>query len=60
MLPLWFLSYKYKDKYYYYAMNGQTGKFGGTLPVNKLKLALMSFGIPLLAAAAVTLIGIFL
>ena len=60
MLPLWFLSYKYKDKYFYYAMNGQTGKFGGTLPVNKLKLALMSFGIPLLAAAAVTLIGIFL
>lgn len=60
MLPLWFLSYKYKDKYYYYAMNGQTGKFGGTLPVNKLKLALISFGIPALAAAAVTLIGTFL
>lgn len=51
MLPMWFLSYNYNGKMYYYAMNGQTGKFGGTLPVNKLKLALFSFGIPLLAAS---------
>ncbi|MDE7280121.1 MAG: hypothetical protein K2N36_00065, partial [Ruminiclostridium sp.] len=60
MLPLWFLSYKYKDKYYYYAMNGQTGKFGGTLPINKLKLGLMSFGIPALVAVGITLASIFM
>lgn len=48
MLPMWFLSYMHKGKMYYYAMNGQTGKFGGKLPVNKLKLALFSFGIPAL------------
>ncbi len=46
LLPLWFLTYNYKGKQYYYAMNGQTGKFGGTIPINKLKLALFSFGIP--------------
>ncbi|MBP3857395.1 MAG: hypothetical protein IK990_17470 [Ruminiclostridium sp.] len=46
MLPMWFLTFFYKDKLYYFAMNGQTGKFGGLLPLNKLKLALVSFGIP--------------
>lgn len=47
MLPMWFLTYSYKGSNYYYAMNGQTGKYGGTLPINKLKLALFSFGIPI-------------
>ncbi|MCM1054458.1 MAG: hypothetical protein NC394_02950 [Bacteroides sp.] len=59
MLPMWFLSYHYKDKMYYYAMNGQTGKFGGTLPINKLKLILFSFGIPFLIALALTLLTVF-
>jgi len=45
LMPLWFLSYNYKGKMYYYAMNGQTGKFGGTLPLNKAKLFLTSYGI---------------
>lgn len=58
MLPLWFLSFKYKNKYYYYAMNGQTGKFGGTLPLNNLKLALFSFGIPIAVAAAFAILFI--
>ena len=47
MFPMWFLTFFYKDKMYYFAMNGQTGKFGGTIPLNKLKLALVSFGIPI-------------
>ena len=51
MMPMWFLTYFYKDKLYYFAMNGQTGKFGGLLPINKLKLALVSFGVPALIAA---------
>ena len=46
MLPMWFMSYKYKDKMYFYAMNGQTGKFGGTLPINKAKILAVSFLIP--------------
>ncbi len=54
MLPMWFLSYNYKGKYYYYAMNGQTGKFGGTLPVNMTKLILLSFGIPVLVALVIS------
>ena len=34
MLPVWFMSYKYKDKVYEFAMNGQTGKFVGNLPTD--------------------------
>lgn len=45
LLPLWFLSFKYKDKYYHFAMNGQTGKFSGNLPVDKLKVTLVGAGI---------------
>lgn len=56
MLPVWFMSYSYKGKMYYYAMNGQTGKFGGTLPVNKLKMILFSFGIPFAAIMLITLL----
>ena len=37
LLPVWFLSYKYRNKYYYFAMNGQTGKFVGSLPWDKGK-----------------------
>ncbi len=39
MLPVWFMSYKYKDKVYEFAMNGQTGKLAGTPPLSKPKLA---------------------
>ncbi len=60
MLPLWFMSYKYKDKMYYYAMNGQTGKFGGMIPVNKGKLFLFTVGIPFLCALIVSLLFGFL
>lgn len=52
MMPMWFLTYFYKDKLYYFAMNGQTGKFGGLLPLNKPKLAFFSFGVPALIALA--------
>ncbi|MBQ3841509.1 MAG: hypothetical protein II820_02335 [Ruminiclostridium sp.] len=53
MMPMWFLTYFYKDKLYYFAMNGQTGKFGGLLPLNKPKLALFSFGIPAIIFAVI-------
>ena len=60
MLPLWFMSYKYKDKMYYYAMNGQTGKFGGMIPMNKGKLALFSIGIPFLCALLLSVLFAFM
>lgn len=33
LLPVWMLTTKYRDKTYLFAMNGQTGKMTGTLPV---------------------------
>jgi len=40
LLPVWVLNIKYKDKIYHFAMNGQTGKLVGEIPVDKKKLIL--------------------
>lgn len=40
MLPVWFLTYRHRDKIYSFAMNGQTGKFAGIYPVSRAKTAL--------------------
>lgn len=45
LLPVWLLATRYKDKVYNFAMNGQTGKFVGELPVDPLKLILTSLAI---------------
>lgn len=37
LLPVWMLNTKYKDKSYVFAMNGQTGKMTGTLPIDQAK-----------------------
>lgn len=37
LLPVWVLNTKYKDKLYAFAMNGQTGKLIGELPVSRKK-----------------------
>lgn len=34
LLPVWVLNTKYRGKDYIFAMNGQTGKFVGNLPIN--------------------------
>ena len=43
LLPVWFLSYKYRNKYYYFAMNGQTGEVAGQLPVSPVKKVMVFF-----------------
>ncbi len=35
LLPVWLLTTKWKGQTYLFAMNGQTGKFVGTLPMDK-------------------------
>lgn len=44
MLPVWVLNVKHNDKKYTYAINGQTGKIVGKLPMDKLKLFLIGGG----------------
>ena len=40
LLPVWMVNIKYEDKYYTFAMNGQTAKFVGNVPIDKKKKAL--------------------
>ena len=44
-LPVFVLNIKYKDKIYHFAMNGQTKKLVGEIPVDKTKLLLLIFGV---------------
>ena len=43
LLPVWFLSYKYRNKFYYFTMNGQTGEVAGTIPVSPVKKTMFFF-----------------
>ena len=45
LMPVWFMNFKYNGKDYIYAMNGQTGKNFGELPLDKTKLALATAGL---------------
>jgi len=52
LLPVWLLSTKWKDQIYLFAMNGQTGKLVGDLPVSRERL-ISWFGGIFAASAAV-------
>ncbi len=56
LFPVWLLNTKYKDKMYTFAMNGQTGKLVGSLPVDKKKYWGCLAGI----AAAIIAVGQFI
>jgi DNA-directed RNA polymerase subunit RPC12/RpoP len=62
LLPLWLVTYKNagSDKVYYYAMNGQTGKISGILPISKGKLALHAILIFAVLAIIFLIVGYFL
>ncbi|MDR1605003.1 MAG: hypothetical protein LBS10_09520 [Gracilibacteraceae bacterium] len=45
LLPVWLLNTRYGDKAYLFAMNGQTGKFVGRLPVSRGKFWAWFFGL---------------
>lgn len=59
LLPVWFMSYKYGDKIYEFALNGQTAKFVGTPPISKGKLAAFCAGLGAAVAALTMLVGVF-
>lgn len=50
LLPVWLLSTRWQDKNYLFAMNGQSGKLVGDLPVSKGRLALLFAGLFLFLA----------
>lgn len=56
LLPVWMLNTKYKGKTYQFAMNGQTGKFIGELPVDRGLYWKYFFGIFAGVAAAASVV----
>lgn len=60
LLPVWVLSYKHKEKNYIYALNGQTGKVYGELPVCNKKLTALFAGVAAGASALLMLAGVIL
>jgi DNA-directed RNA polymerase subunit M/transcription elongation factor TFIIS len=52
LLPVWLLSTKWREKQFLFAMNGQTGKMIGDLPISRGRLAAWFFGIFVPLAAA--------
>lgn len=56
LLPAWILTYMYNGKTYIYAVNGQTGKSFGELPVDNKKLGITS-GMIAAAVFAIAIIG---
>ncbi|NLO36012.1 MAG: hypothetical protein GX112_06645 [Clostridiaceae bacterium] len=60
LLPAWIMTYFYRGKTFMYAINGQTGKIHGELPVDQKKLSLTSLLIGAAVLAALILGGLFL
>ncbi len=56
LLPVWILNTKYNGQLYTFAMNGQSGKFVGELPIDKAKAVkyfLKSFVVSLISCSVV-------
>jgi hypothetical protein len=58
LLPIYVLSYRYKDKLYRFLVNGQTGKTTGEKPLSWLKVGLMT-GLTLLLVFIILLLLFF-
>lgn len=59
LLPLWFSSFKYKDKTYGYMINGQTGRVDGKSPLSPWKVAALVVGITGLVALGYFLLNLY-
>ena len=60
LLPVWMLTTIWKDKEYVFAMNGQTGKFIGDLPLDKSAKNRWFLGLTLGVTAAVSALVLLL
>lgn len=59
LLPVWLLNTTWNDKRYTFAMNGQTGKFVGDLPVDKSMFWKMFFKLGVIGSIIATIIASF-
>lgn len=57
LLPVWMVNVKYNNEYYLFAMNGESGKFIGNIPLDKKKailIGIMTFIISFIACIIVS------
>lgn len=59
LLPVWMVNIKYRDKMYTFAMNGQTGKIVGDLPLGSREVVLWSLLLLVVFSVIFFLIGYF-
>lgn len=60
LLPVWMLNTNYNGKVYTFAMNGQTGKMTGTLPVDKTRMWSLFAAVAAGASVLAGLLGLLL
>ena len=63
LLPVWMINVKYNNKFYIFAMNGQTGEFVGNIPVDKkkaVKYAIITFIITFIIVIIISYLIFFL
>lgn len=60
LLPVWMLNSRYRDKRYTFAMNGQTGKLTGTLPICRKRAAIWFTGVFAVATILAAVVQLFL
>ena len=60
LAPVWLITYvdRKGGKIYYFAMNGQTGKVSGILPISWQKLVLFLAGLTLISAGVTALVNV--
>lgn len=56
LMPMWLMSVKFGDKKYTFAMNGQTGRFVGELPVSPKRAVAMFVAVAAVSAVIIALI----
>ncbi|HNX64425.1 MAG TPA: hypothetical protein PKI60_04470 [Oscillospiraceae bacterium] len=56
LLPVWLMTYKFKDKNYFFSLNGQTGKMAGIPPLSIARMLLFS-GLIALVTFFIALLG---
>ncbi|MEE8450281.1 MAG: zinc ribbon domain-containing protein [Thermoguttaceae bacterium] len=59
LLPIYLLSYRYKDKLYRFMINGQTGKVAGDKPLSWRRIALAVGAAALVVGIVVLLVALF-
>ena len=60
LLPVWMLNTKYHDKMYQFAINGQTGRISGLLPIDKKRAVLLFLAVFLISACSIAIIAYFI